>query len=524
MNHTSKLPEISLPNSDLASVVLTRAAELGDRPALIDAPSGRTFSFNELATQIRHFSTGLIDRGFSKGDVFAIFIPNTPEYAIAFLGVAAAGGINTTVNVLYSEQDLLHQLKDSGSRFLLTVPEFLDRALPAAKKSGIEEVFVLGEESNGATSFGTLLANAGDAPAVSINPERDLVALPYSSGTTGFSKGVMLTHANLIANMILSSHVNLIDENDAMIGVLPFFHIYGMVLILNLAIYRGALLVTMPRFDLLQYLEIVQKHKITQLNLVPPIILALAKHPEVDNFDFSSVKTIGSGAAPLGEDLEQACASRLGCQVYQGYGLTEVAGASHIFSAAKESPKPGSVGPVLPNTAAKIIDTETGEELGVDKRGEILVKGPHVMKGYLNNAEATASTLDADGWFHTGDIGYVDADGDFYVVDRVKELIKYKGYQVAPAELEALLLSHSAIADAAVIPSPNEDAGEIPKAFIVLQSPITGQEIIEWVASKVAPYKKIRSIEIVDEIPKAASGKILRRVLVEQERQKHSNN
>ena len=179
---------------------------------------------------------------------------------------------------------------------------------------------------------------------------------------------------------------------------------------------------------------------------------------------------------------------------------------------------------MLPNTAAKIIDTETGEELGVDKRGEILVKGPHVMKGYLNNAEATASTLDADGWFHTGDIGYVDADGDFYVVDRVKELIKYKGYQVAPAELEALLLSHSAIADAAVIPSPNEDAGEIPKAFIVLQSPITGQEIIDWVASKVAPYKKIRSIEIVDEIPKAASGKILRRVLVEQERQKHFKN
>jgi acyl-CoA synthetase (AMP-forming)/AMP-acid ligase II len=226
----------------------------------------------------------------------------------------------------------------------------------------------------------------------------------------------------------------------------------------------------------------------------------------------------------LGEDLEQACALRLGCKVYQGYGLTEVAGASHIFSASKESPKPGSVGPVLPNTVSKIIDTETGEELGFDKRGEILIKGPHVMRGYLNNVEATTSTLDADGWFHTGDIGYVDKDGDFYVVDRVKELIKYKGYQVAPAELEALLLSHSAIADAAVIPSPHEEAGEIPKGFIVLQSPITEQEIVDWVASKVAPYKKIRSIEIVDEIPKAASGKILRRVLVEQERQKHLEN
>jgi acyl-CoA synthetase (AMP-forming)/AMP-acid ligase II len=225
-----------------------------------------------------------------------------------------------------------------------------------------------------------------------------------------------------------------------------------------------------------------------------------------------------SGAAPLGEELEQACAARLGCEIYQGFGLTEVAGASHVNSALTGVIKPGSVGPVIPNTESKIIDIETGAELGANEKGEILVRGPHVMVGYLNNPKATANAIDSEGWFRTGDVGYVDEEGIFYIVDRVKELIKYKAYQVAPAELEALLLSHTSIADAAVIPSPNEEAGEVPKAFVVLKEALTPQEIMDWVAEQVAPYKRIRLLDIVDEIPKSASGKILRRVLVERER------
>ncbi|MBT6059534.1 MAG: AMP-binding protein, partial [Gammaproteobacteria bacterium] len=401
--------------------------------------------------------------------------------------------------------------------FLLTIPDFLDRALPAAKECGIEEVFVLGE-SEGLTPFSDLLDNDGSAPNIEIDPKKDLVALPYSSGTTGLSKGVMLTHENLIANMVLSCQPNPVDETDSMIGVLPFFHIYGMVLILNLAIYRGATLVTMPRFELEHFLQMVQDYKITCLNLVPPIVLALAKHPLVENYDLSSVRIIGCGAAPLGVETEQACAARLDCKIHQGYGLTEVAGASHVNPADGISNKPGAVGPVLPNTASKIVDPETGEQLGANQRGEVLIAGPHVMPGYLNNEEATRNCIDDEGWFHTGDIGYADDDGCFYIVDRVKELIKYKGYQVAPAELEALLVSHSAIADAAVIPSPDEEAGEIPKAFVVLKEEISPEEIMKFIADQVAPHKKIRKLDIVDEIPKAASGKILRRVLVEQER------
>ena len=524
----SKQPDVHLPGTDLTSVVLRRVDELGDKPALIDGSSGRTVTFLQLREQVNRMSAGLQQRGFRKGDVFAVFIPNMPEYATIFLGVAAAGGINTTVNSLYSTADLVHQFKDSNAKFLVTIPSFLDRALPAARECGIEAVFVIGagegeSEAAGTTPFAELLDNAGDAAPVEIDPQHDLVALPYSSGTTGLSKGVMLTHENLIANMVLSCEMNEILETDRLIGVLPFFHIYGMVLILNLAVYNGITLVTLPRFDLEQFLQIVQDYKISNLYLVPPLILALAKHPLVDNYDLSSVRIIGSGAAPLGLELEQACASRLGCEIYQGYGLTEVAGACHVNTSPVPAAKQGAVGQVLPNTFSRIIDTETGAELGPNERGEVLVKGPHVMVGYLNNDEATSACIDAEGWLHTGDIGYADEDGFFYIVDRVKELIKYKGYQVAPAELEALLVSHASIADAAVIPSPDEEAGEVPKAFVVLKEDISAEDIMRFVAENVAPHKKIRRLEIVDEIPKSAAGKILRRVLVEKERERIAN-
>ena len=514
-------PGVAVPKKDLTSVVLQRVDELGDKSALIDGTSGRALSYNELSSQIKHLAAGLNQRGFKKGDVCAVFCPNLPEYATIFLGVAAVGGINTTVNSLYSTNDLIHQFTDSKAKFLITIPAFMDRALPAADKCGIEEIFVLGE-AKGATPFSELLKNDGIAPEVTIDPKNDLVALPYSSGTTGLSKGVMLTHENLVSDMVLTTSINTVTDKDVLIGVLPFFHIYGMVLILNLAIYRGVTLVTMPRFDLEQFLQIVEKYKITCLNLVPPLVLALSKHPLVDNYDVSSIRLISSGAAPLGQELEQACADRLNCQIYQGYGLTEVAGASHVNTIPVPSDKVGAVGQVVPNTYSKIIDTESGKELGINEQGEVLIKGPHVMKGYLNNEEATKHCIDGDGWFHTGDIGYADEDGYFFIVDRVKELIKYKAYQVAPAELEAILVSHEAIADAAVIPSPDEEAGEIPKGFIVLSSEISAEEIMKFVAEQVAPHKKIRKIEIVDEIPKSASGKILRRVLVEQEREKVS--
>lgn len=521
MIFTSKLPDLEIPHANLVDVVLRHCDDLGAKQALVDGPSGRQITYAELPVMVRRFATGLARRGFRKGDVLAIFMPNVPEYGVAFLGAAYLGGVNTTVNSLYSTDDLIHQFEDSGARFLLTIPDFLDRALPAAQASGIEEIFVLGSAEN-CTPYAELLNNAGDAPQAEIDPVTDMVAMPYSSGTTGLAKGVMLSHHNLIANFVLSSEVNPQVEDDKMFAVLPFFHIYGMVLLLCLALYNGVTLLTSPRFDLEQFLRIVQDHKVTLLSLVPPLVLALAKQPIIDQYDLSSVRLITCGAAPLGLDLEEACGKRLDCGIIQGYGLTEVAGACHIRALGSPLDRPGSVGPVLQNTESKIIDVETGAELGPNETGEVLVRGPHIMLGYLNNPEATVHCIDEDGWFHTGDVGYADDDGCFFIVDRVKELIKYKAYQVAPAELEALLLTHEAVADAAVIPSPDEEAGEVPKAFVIRKGELSEQALMTWVAERVAPHKKVRRVEFVDEIPKSASGKILRRLLVEQERRQVS--
>lgn len=513
----SPFPDVTIPDLDLTSVVLHRAAELGDKPAFIEGLTGRTLSYLQTAHLVQRMAAGLHARGFGKGDVLAIYCPNLPEYGVAFLAVASLGGINTTVNTLYSPREVAFQLKDSGARFLLTIPQFMDTVNAAVADSPVEEIFVLGEAA-GATPISQLLDNTFRVPIVSIDPRNDLVALPYSSGTTGLSKGVMLTHRNLVANMILAGSMGHARETDINLGLLPFYHIYGMVLIMALFLQKGATIVTLPHFDLELFLTIIEKYKLTYLSLVPPLILALAKSPEVDKHDLSSVRMIGSGAAPLGPELERIVAKRLNCTVYQGYGLTEVSGASHVNPPEPENIRSGSVGLTLPNTRTRIIDVDDGRELGVNERGEIWIKGDIVMKGYLNNPQATANCLDPDGWLHTGDIGYVDEDGYLYVVDRLKELIKYKAYQVPPAELEALLLTHPAIADCAVIPSPDEEAGEIPKAFVVRRQDISGEEIMAWVAGQVAHHKKIRKLEFIDQIPKSASGKILRRVLVERER------
>jgi acyl-CoA synthetase (AMP-forming)/AMP-acid ligase II len=457
-----------------------------------------------------------------KGDVLAICSHNLPEYAVAFNGVASVGGINTTINPLYTADEMSFQLNDAGAKFLITVPEFLQKAQMAASQSGIEEIFVFGE-AEGTTSFARLMESEGEYPEVQINPSEDLLALPYSSGTTGLPKGVMLTHRNLIANLCQIEGIIDIRDEGVILGVLPFFHIYGMTVVMSAVLSNGGTVVTMPRFDLEQFLSLMQGYGITQTFLVPPIVLALAKHPLVDEYDLSKLRVITSGAAPLGEELERSCSERLGCLIKQGYGLTETSPVTHTHRDDPEEIRHGSIGHLIRSTEAMIIDTETGAALGPNQEGEVLIRGPQVMVGYLNNPTATAETVDSEGWLHTGDIGYVDEEGYFYIVDRVKELIKYKGYQVAPAELEALLLTHPAIADAAVIPSPDEEAGEIPKAYVVSRGIVSEEEIFAFVAGKVAPTKKIRRLEFIEEIPKSASGKILRRMLVERERKSLSS-
>ncbi|MDQ6879681.1 MAG: AMP-binding protein [Candidatus Dormibacteraeota bacterium] len=511
-------PDVDIPDTSLRPLVLRHAERLADKVAIVEAGSGRSYTYAELAANASKMGAGLHSRGFGKGDVMAILSPNLPEYPIAFLGVSSVGGVNTTLNPLYTAEEITVQLRDSKARFLLTVPPLMEKAKEAAAKSGVKEIFVFGE-AEGATPFASLIAG-GVAPETHIDPEEDLVALPYSSGTTGFSKGVMLTHRNLVANLVQSSTVIQIGDDEKIIAVLPFFHIYGMTVVMNASLYNGATIVTMPSFELEAFLQAIQDYRITRLFLAPPIVVALAKHPAVDKYDLSSVKVVFSGAAPLDAETARLCGERIGCRVSQGYGLTETSPVTHAVPDNAPDIVPGSVGYSLPNTECKVIDVATVTELGRNQDGEIWIRGPQVMKGYLNNEEATRSTIDAEGFLHTGDIGHIDDRDQYFIVDRLKELIKYKGFQVAPAELEAQLLAHPNVVDAAVIGVIDADGEEIPKAFVVLREPVPTEEIMAWVAERVAPHKKIRRMEVVDRIPKSASGKILRRVLRDQEKPK----
>ena len=515
-------PDVDIPQTALTPFVLRRVKELTDKPALIDGPSGRTVTYSQLADSIAIAAHNLRERGFKKGDVFGILSPNCPEYAIAFHAAATLGGIVTPINPLYTRNEIAHQLKDCSARFLVTIPTFMDKARQAADDAGVEEIFVFGE-AEGATPFSSLLVDNGRAEQVAVDPAEDLVALPYSSGTTGLPKGVMLTHRNLVANICQMEGLCYFFETDTLICVLPLFHIYGLVVVLNMGLYTGATIVTMPRFELESFLKAAQDYDVSLAHVVPPIVLALSRHPVVDNYRLPRLRTIFSGAAPLGEELTRACMDRLGCSLRQGYGMTETSPVTHSSPAPPYDVKFGSVGVPAPNTECKIVDLETGEALGARQRGEVCVRGPQIMKGYLNRPDATAQTIDPDGWLHTGDIGYADEDGHFFIVDRAKELIKYKGFQVPPAELEAVLLTHPCVADAAVIPCPDDEAGEVPKAIVVLRpatAPTKAEAIMEFVAERVAPHKRIRYLEFVETIPKSPSGKILRRVLVETDRAK----
>jgi acyl-CoA synthetase (AMP-forming)/AMP-acid ligase II len=517
MIYRSPLPDVEIPHVPLTPFVLQHAAHLGTKPAFIDASSGRTLTYGELADGVQRVASGLARRGFQKGDVLAICSPNIPEYPLAFHAAVSLGGIVTGINPMWTAGEIAHQLVDSGARYLLTTPDALDRALEAAARSDVREVFVIGEDPR-AMSFATLLADNGSAaPDVHIDAREDLAALPYSSGTSGLPKGVMLTHRSLVAGLCQFTAAESVSENEVVLTVPPFFHMYGMCLMSAICL-QSATIVTVPRFDIATCLRSIEGYGVTRAHLLPPIVLNLANEPLVGDYDLSTLRLIHCGAAPLGEEVGRRVTARLGCPIKQGYALTECYPAMRMMLAAPGMDDCASVGRCVPNTECRVVDPVTGSDVEPGQPGELWLRGPQVMKGYLHRPDATAEVLDADGWLRTGDIGRADAEGHVTIVDRLKELIKVKGYQVAPAELEAVLLSHPAVADAAVIPIPNEGAGELPKAFVVLKEDSTAEDIMIFVAARVAPYKKVRRVEFVDQIPKSASGKILRRVLVERER------
>lgn len=505
---TSAYEPIEAGDATLHESILATARAMGDRIALVDDPSGTAITYAALAARIERAAAGLAARGLGAGDVLAIWAPNSPEWVIAAFGAMAAGATVTGVSPVGTERELAAQLMDCEASILATVPARLSAARDVAATAGVREVVALGD-----------VEGDGPVPSVALDPARAVALLPYSSGTTGLPKGVMLTHANLVVAVGQVRSAFRAQSRDTLVAVAPFAHVMGFVVTLSCALTSGAAVVTVPQFAFGPFVELVERHRATILIGPPPVLAALAAHPAVDAHDLSSVELVVSGGAPVAAQAARAVGERLpGVVVRLGYGLTEtsatVTAPDRVLAVA-----PGSVGRAMPGTELRVIDPQTGADLGAGEPGELWVRGPQTMAGYLHRPDATAAMIDADGWLRTGDLVVVDDDGEVFIVDRLKELIKVNGFQVAPAELEALLATHPAVADAAVISRPDRARGEAPVAVVVARDALDADELMEWVARRVAPYKRIRAVRFAAAIPRTPAGKILRRVLVEQERQ-----
>ncbi len=505
----SQAPYGEYPLSDL---LRTSAERFADKPALIGA-DGTERTYAQLWSYARRVARLLQDNGIEKGDKVGIFSPNHVDYGAVFSGSLLAGATVTTLNPLYRAREIEHQLDDADAVAVFAYTPMAGAIEEArANLPRLRHVFPLDQ-------LPELLGGVPEDPRpVQINPREDVAVLPYSSGTTGLPKGVMLTHHNITSNVQQGIGVRQAGPDMVSLCVLPFFHIYGMTVLMSTGAALGATGIVMARFDIEQMLHLIEKYRITNLYLAPPVVLAMANVPNPGRFDTSSLVLVQSGAAPLPLEVGERVQSIYGCPASQGYGMTET--SPTVNTNPLDRIKLESCGPPFPDTFEKIVSLDTGEELPLGEVGELVVKGPQVMKGYWKRPQETAECLDEEGWLRTGDIARFDEDGYVYIIERAKEMIKYKGYQVAPAEIEAVLHEHPSVLDAAVIPKADPAGGEIPKACIVLRggSVASAEDLMAFVAERVAPYKKVREVEFFEDIPKTASGKILRRDLIQRER------
>ncbi|XP_047327333.1 4-coumarate:CoA ligase 1-like [Impatiens glandulifera] len=519
----SKLPDIYIPDHlPLHSYCFEKISEFSSRPCLINASNDQIYTYSEVELTSRRVAAGLNNLGINKGDVIMILLHNSPEFVFSFLGSSYRGSIATAANPLYTPAEIAKQASVAKAKLIITKSCYVEKISEFAKINGVR-IVCIDNNNHEFLRFSDLTdASEHDIPEVDINPN-DIIALPFSSGTTGLPKGVMLTHrgqVTSVAQQVDGDNPNLyFKSDDVIMCFLPLFHIYSLNSVLLCGLRVGAAILIMEKFEIVHLMELVQRYKVTVAPIVPTIALAIAKSPVVDNYDLSSIRIAMSGGAPMGKELEDAVRPKLKNAVLgQGYGMTEAGPVlAMCLGFAKEAweVKSGACGTVVRNAEMKIVDPDSNVSLSRNQPGEIWIRGHQIMKGYLNDPIATQETIDSDGWLHTGDIGYIDENDEVFIIDRLKEMIKYSGFQVAPAELEAMLISHPNIAGAAVVAMKDERAGEIPVAFIVKSngSEINEEDIMKYISDQVIYYKRIRKVFFTDEIPKAPSGKILRKNL-----------
>ena len=528
-------PEAEFFEGSLYDLFRSSVEEHRDKAAL--SFYGNEIGFPQLQAMADKMAASLAASGVQKGDRVALMLPNCPQYVVSFFATVRLGAIVTQLNPMYVEREIEHILTDSGAETIVVYSDMYPRVKNVLPASSLKNLVVVsfgdgpeGLEEGHHTFDSFLNLETGPAPEVDIDPAEDVAALQYTGGTTGVSKGAMLTHRNLAANVQQAIEVFVADEddfadNEGMVAVLPYFHIYGLTSVMMFGIRLGGKQLLLPRFEVQEVLQLVKKNEPALFAGVPTMYMGLhASGVNLKEYGFDKIRIFNSGGAAMPVNLLHALEEKTGRKLYEGYGLSEASPVTH-FNPTFAERRPGSIGVPIPSTDAKIVDVENGErEMPMGESGELIISGPQVMKGYWNMPEETSDTLH-NGWLYTGDVATMDEDGYFYIVDRKKDMIVASGYNVYPREIEEILFEHPAVSEAVAIGVPDEYRGESVKAFVVKNqdNDATEEEIISFCRERLAPYKAPKVLEFREELPKSTVGKLLRRVLVDEEREKTDN-